>query len=211
MKVLNLYSGLGGNRKLWTDIEVTAVELNESIAKFYADHFPQDRLIIADAHQYLLEHFREYDFIWSSIECPTHSRARFWGTGAKNGGGKIKPVYPDMNLYAEILFLKHFFNGKWVVENVVPYYDPLIPYTRRIGRHIFWSNFNISFPPIVKEADINKGKRDEWSVLHGFDITGYKFSVRTDKILRNCVNPETGLHILNCAKGTKTVSEQLLF
>ena len=28
MKVLNLYCGIGGNRKLWEDVEVTAVELD---------------------------------------------------------------------------------------------------------------------------------------------------------------------------------------
>jgi len=34
MKVLNLYAGIGGNRKLWPDeCEVTAVENNEEIPK----------------------------------------------------------------------------------------------------------------------------------------------------------------------------------
>ena len=37
MKVLNLYAGIGGNRKLWTDVEVTAIENNESIAAIYQD------------------------------------------------------------------------------------------------------------------------------------------------------------------------------
>ena len=32
MKVLNLYAGIGGNRKLWTNCEVTAVELDQKIA-----------------------------------------------------------------------------------------------------------------------------------------------------------------------------------
>ena len=29
IKVLNLYSGLGGNRRLWDNCEVTAVELDK--------------------------------------------------------------------------------------------------------------------------------------------------------------------------------------
>jgi site-specific DNA-cytosine methylase len=74
MKILNLYAGIGGNRKLWGDEhEVTAVENNEKIAKIYKDLFPKDQVIIADAHEYLLEHHKEFDFIWSSPPCPTHS------------------------------------------------------------------------------------------------------------------------------------------
>ena len=76
MKILNLYAGIGGNRKLWTDVEVTAVELNPEIASIYQDFFPKDKVIVADAHAYLLEHFEEYDFIWASPPCPSHSRMR---------------------------------------------------------------------------------------------------------------------------------------
>lgn len=207
MKVLNLYAGLGGNRKLWTDVEVTAVELNPEIARFYQDHFPQDTVIITDAHQYLLEHYSEFDFIWSSINCPSHSRARFW---ASRPNKKMKPVFPDIKLYEEILFLKHYFDGRYVVENVVPFYEPLITPSKIIGRHCFWSNFHINYIN-VKEADIKEGNVGEWSKLFGIDISGYRFTTRRDKILRNCVNPELGLHILNCALQRETVKEQSLF
>lgn len=51
MKVLNLYAGLGGNRKLWgKDHDITAVENDEKIAKVYSDLFPNDKLVIGDAH-----------------------------------------------------------------------------------------------------------------------------------------------------------------
>ncbi len=195
MKVLNLYAGLGGNRKLWQYVEVTAVENNESIAKFYSDHFPEDKLIITDAHEYLLNYYSEFDFIWSSIECPSHSRARFWASVNRK---RYKPVYPDMKLYEEILFLKHYFKGKWVVENVNPFYEPLIKPTIKIGRHLFWSNFHIK-QINIKEANINRWKRNDWLKLHEVDISDYKFTVRTDRILRNCVVSELGNHILNCA------------
>lgn len=208
MKILNLYAGLGGNRKKWEDCEVTAVELNPSIVKFYSDHFPNDIVIIGDAHDYLLNHYSEFDFIWSSINCPSHSRARFWGSRPNN---KIKPVFPDMKLYEEILFLKHYFDGDWIVENVKPFYTPLITPSRIIGRHCFWSNFNIT-PIHIKEADINRGKISDWQNLHGFDISGYKFNnVRRDKILRNCVHPDLGLHILNCAMNIESVTQKTLF
>lgn len=208
MKVLNLYAGLGGNRKLWKDVEVTAVEFNPSIAEFYSDHFPGDEVIITDAHQYLLEHYSEFDFIWSSINCPSHSRARFWASVSNK---RYKPIFPDMKLYEEVLFLQHYFKGKWVVENVVPFYDPLITPSRIIGRHCFWSNFYIQ-QINIKEACINRGNIGEWSKLHGFDISGYQFSdIRRDKILRNCVNPELGLHILNYAMNKEEAIQKDLF
>jgi len=207
MRVLNLYAGIGGNRKLWTDVEVTAVEINASIARFYKDHFPQDKLIIGDAHQYLLEHYFEFDFIWSSINCPSHSRARFWASVSNK---RYKPVFPDMKLYEEIIFLKHYFKGLWVVENVYPFYEPLITPSIKIGRHLFWSNFHIK-QINIEEANINRGNLSEWKKLHGFDLTGYKFDIRKDKISRNCVNPELGLHILNCALGKEKVTQKTIF
>jgi DNA (cytosine-5)-methyltransferase 1 len=77
MKVLNLYSGIGGNRKLWQDVEVTAVEHNPDIARIYKDFFPKDTVIVGDAHEWLLKHYSEFDFIWTSPPCPTHSQFRY--------------------------------------------------------------------------------------------------------------------------------------
>lgn len=195
-KVLNLYAGIGGNRKLWTDCEVTAVEINPEIAAIYKDFFPDDTIIIGDAHQYLLDHYKEFDFIWSSISCPSHSRARFWSS---KGNDSVKEVYPDLKLYEEILFLDNYFDAKYVVENVKPYYKPLINPSFEIGRHLFWSNFNIN-KKNFKEADIKHGNINEWQNLHGFDISKYRLKNRKDQILRNCVHPETGLHIFNRAR-----------
>ena len=141
MKILNLYAGIGGNRKLWGDEhDITAVELNADIAAVYKELYPNDTVIVDDAHQYLIDHYAEYDFIWSSPPCPTHSRARY-GLGFHGKG--YDAVYPDMKLYQEIILLKHHYKGKWVVENVQAYYKPLIePFS--LGRHWYWSNFLIS-------------------------------------------------------------------
>ena len=141
IKVLNLYAGIGGNRKLWPNeqIEVTAVELNPEIAKIYQDFFPNDKVIVADAHQYLLDHYKEFDFIWSSPPCPTHSRMRLLCHEQEGKPDK----YPDMKLYEEIIFLTHFCDCKWVIENVIGYYEPLIrPFL--VGNHYYWSNFIIA-------------------------------------------------------------------
>lgn len=152
MKILNLYCGIGGNRKLWGDThEITAIELNPDIAKIYQEFFPNDKVIIGDAHQYLLDHFKEFDFIWTSPPCPTHSDIRRCGVQK----GQYEAKYPDMKLYEEIILLKHFapFKTKWVVENVKPYYDPLIP-AKLLGRHLFWTNFDIT-PRTIQDDRIH--------------------------------------------------------
>jgi len=139
MKILNLYACLGGNRYKWdevTDVEVTAVEWDEELARLYQERFPQDTVIVADAHQYLLDHYKEFDFIWSSPPCPTHSRINI------SMKTKRKMKYPDMRLYQEIIFLDNYFTGKYVVENVIPFYEPLITAHKR-HRHLYWTNFKL--------------------------------------------------------------------
>lgn len=197
MKGLNLYAGLGGNRKKWPgNVEVTAVEYRPDIAAFYQDQYPQDKVIVGDAHQFLLDHYREFDFAWCSTPCPTHSRARQWNA---KGNEALEPVYPDMSLWQEIIFLKYYFSGRWVVENVDPFYDidndlPMLPPHQKIGRHIIWSNFVIpKYTP--QSTDLVGGKREDWQKYLSINIDGYKFQDRTDKLLRNCVHPDLGLHV----------------
>ena len=197
MKVLNLYACLGGNRLLWTDCEVTAVELDPELARMYQERFPNDTVIVDDAVEYILNNYWKFDFIWFSSPCPSHSRARFWSS--KGNPEKVKPVLPDMTLYSLIIFLDNYFDGKWVGENVIPYYTPLIPGVK-IGRHLFWSNFVIpNFE--TKDADIKEGNLKEWSEFHKIDVSSYRGTKRKDKILRNLVHYDTGLHIFNLAKG----------
>lgn len=193
MKILNLYAGIGGNRKLWQGHEVTSVEYDPKIAAIYADLFPQDTLIIGDAHQYLLEHYSEFDFIWSSPPCQSHSsfrhniQVRFRGT---------KPVYPDMSLYEEIVFLQHYASCLWVVENVVPYYEPMLNPQKR-NRHLYWANFDI--PELTKQTDNIRGNQiPQLQELHGYDLSNYKLPNKR-QVLRNCVAPITGLEILEAA------------
>jgi len=196
MKILNLYSGIGGNRKLWGDNhEVTAVEFDENIAAVYKDLFPNDEVVIGDAHQYLLDHYNEFDFIWASPPCQTHSSFR-QNIGVRFRG--VKPVYPDMRLYQEIIFLQYNFTGKWVVENVNPYYTPLIEPTIELDRHKFWCNFEI------KKADFQRPKLRSAQIpdlqqAYGYDLQGYKLPNKR-QVLRNCVLPEVGKHILNHAE-----------
>ena len=150
-KVLNLYAGIGGNRKLWDNVEVTAIELEPKIASAYRELHPYDEVIEADAHEFLLQNYDKFDFIWSSPPCPTHSKMM------KATRHKLRK-YPDMSLYQEVIFLKHFCKNNWVVENVKPYYEPLIDPSKSLGRHLFWSNFHISDYEIKNHANfINTG------------------------------------------------------
>jgi len=204
MKVLNLYACLGGNRYKWTDCEVTAVELDPELARLYQERFPNDTVIVADAHQYLLDHYTEFDFIWSSPPCPSHSRARFWNT-------KAKRIYPDLKLYEEILFLDTHFKGKYVVENVIPYYTPLIPAKKR-GRHLYWTNFNLPADIGERRFSIGKGTNtteiEELSEFHDYNFKKYKGKQFINKIGRNLVDYASGEVIFNIAKGTFNRKEE---
>lgn len=202
LKVLNLYSGIGGNRKLWSgNIEVTAVEINPEIAKIYKHFFPNDKIIVDDAHQYLLDHYKEYDFIWSSPPCPTHSKINF------SSGGRWNIKYPDMKLYQEIILLQSWFKGLWVVENVISYYEPLIK-PQQSGRHYFWANFKIDNKDYgvqigtlihgTRKRIIREAQVPELQALHGFDLKNIKIKNKR-QILRNCVLPKLGLYVFNCA------------
>lgn len=209
-RVLNLYACLGGNRYKWTDCEVTAVELDPELARMYQERFPNDKVIIADAHQFLLDHYKEYDFIWTSPPCPTHSRVRH---SQKNTDSFI-PQYPSMTLYEEVIFLDNHFNGKYVVENVIPYYEPLITAQKR-DRHLYWCNFRLPNVLSTREQAKISNEKDEVPKLcefHKIDLSSYKGTQRKDKIARNLVDFEAGLTIFNTARGiinksnTKTLS-----
>jgi DNA (cytosine-5)-methyltransferase 1 len=191
MRILNLYAGIGGNRKLWgADHEITAVENDPTIARIYRDFFPRDTVIITDAHQYLLDHFMEFDFIWSSPPCSSHSKVR---KELAVRWGQNRPIYPDLRLYEEILFLQHYFTGIYVVENVVSFYKPLIQ-PQEINKHFFWANFSIS--PIKKQKRGHYWSIKDLQKNKGFNLKKYR-KINKQKLLRNCVEPLTGLHILN--------------
>lgn len=206
IKVLNLYAGIGGNRKLWENVEVTAVEIDEEIAKAYQSYFPKDKVVVGDAHQYLLDNYEKFDFIWSSPPCPTHSKINF------SSGGRWRQKYPDMRLYEEIILLRSWFKGKWVVENVISYYQPLI-IPQISGRHYFWTNFPIpnrdygvqvgTIMHSTRKRIIREAQIPELVALHGF---GKNLKIKNKRqILRNCVLPELGRDVFNAAFNQKGV------
>jgi DNA (cytosine-5)-methyltransferase 1 len=200
MRVLNLYAGLGGNRKHWNGVDVTAVEYTEGIANKYREMHPQDTVIIGDAHQYLLDNYSEFDFIWSSPPCQSHSRMI-------RSGKNRSPRYPDMKLYEEILFLKHNFKGLWIVENVKPYYKPLMQ-PKEVGRHLFWANFDFDAEEVKQPkgfiSNTNVAGSEELKKWLGIEYQGnlyYENNHCPAQVLRNCVHPEVGKQIFDATIG----------
>jgi DNA (cytosine-5)-methyltransferase 1 len=218
IKILNLYACLGGNRYKWNEvndnIEVTAVELDSELARMYQERFPNDKVIVADAHQYLLENFKDFDFIWSSPPCPSHSRINYSFKNRKKEGF-LK--YPDFKLYEEVVFLDNFFKGKYVVENVIPYYEPLMPAKKR-GRHLYWTNFNLPNDlnereaPFIKITPSSKKPKniiEDRCKFHEIDLKNYNGKQSKEKIANNLVDYEAGRTIFETFLGiTRKANEK---
>lgn len=196
LKVLNGLAGLGGNRKLWQNVEVTAVELDSKIAKVYQDQNPNDEVIVGDAYDYLLNNYQKFDFIWFSPTCQANSRMI-------RGGKNRKPRFPDLKLYELKIFLDYNYKGKYLIENVKPYYNPVIKPTAKIGRHFFWANFEIdeSFhleqPKDFIITGTVKGSEElkKWLGINYEGNLYYNGNHDPCQVLRNCVHPKLGLHI----------------
>lgn len=198
MKVLNLYAGLGGNRKFWENVEVTAIETQENIAEVYQNLYPNDKVLLVDAHDYLLNNHQNFHFVWSSPPCQTHTKMI-------RSGKNRKPTYADLRLYEEIMLLEYDFKGRYVVENVKPYYSPLIEPTTALGRHLFWSNFPIDpgFDIPQPKGFINnnnvRGSNElkEWLGIWYDGNIYYGKNHSPSQVLRNCVHPKLGEYVFN--------------
>ena len=193
MKILNLYAGIGGNRKYWDGHDITAVEYDENIASVYKTLYPNDNVVVGDAHAYLENNFDKFDFIWASPPCPSHGQYRH-NVGVLGKG--FKPILPDMKLYSEIVFLKTYFKGKYVVENVKPYYEPLVKPTFEMHRHLFWSNFNVPAKQFAKAEIRTKNKISDFD---NYEIVAASRISNKRQALRNCIDSNLGKHILNNA------------
>lgn len=202
MKILNLYAGIGGNRMKWGDEhQITSIEYDPNIAHIYSQLFPQDELIIADAKEYLLNNYKDFDLIWASPPCQSHSRARLW-----------EPKFIDLSLYEIIIFLENHFEGIWVVENVIPYYEPLIKPNAVISRHNFWSNIDLRDIKISNKMklSIENARVEDFASYYQIILEKIDFKPGTKKIqiFRNMVEPEIGKLILDrCIKPITTLLE----
>ncbi len=203
MKILNLFAGIGGNRTLWDGYkhEITAIEENHSIADIYQKRFPNDNVFETDAYDYLEKYYEGFDFIWASPPCRTHTRAVSFPL--------CKPKLPDLRLYSIIIFLQRFFSGKWVVENVISHYTPLVKPTIILDRHYFWSNislrkktfkkmpgkfFALSWNQLCKYLNVDP------KLIREFAPEKWENHDWKRQVLRNCVKPKIGKYILDSLK-----------
>jgi DNA (cytosine-5)-methyltransferase 1 len=200
LKILNLFCGIGGNRLKWTNCEVTAIDLDSEICDLYQKRFINDKVICGDAFQFFEDHWEEYDVIWASPPCQTHSRQQY---------RQKEKVLPDFRLYSLIKFCQLWVKDKiWVIENV-EVIDEVIPHTFKVNRHLFWSNLVIPSktfeklynPPnyIGKDGKKHNGGLSDLSIaelleLHQMEDFNHK---EKRSILRNCVDYRIGEYILN--------------
>lgn len=192
MEVLNAYAGIGGNRQRWDNCQITAIESDPKIAAVYQKLYPNDIVIVGDAHEHIRVNYTKYDMIWSSPPCQTHTKMC---KATRHPNRK----YPNMMLYEEILFLQHFYKGVWVVENVVPFYEVLIP-AYQCGRHLFWSNINLEGLQDVRRPKnfINstnlagRAALQEWLGIYFDEVLYYAGNHCPAQVLRNAVHPLLG-------------------
>ena len=105
-------------------------------------------------------------------------------------------MYPDMRLYQEIIFLQYNSVCHWVVENVNPYYTPLIQPTANIGRHLFWSDQTIDSKYHNHSAKLRRAQIPELQEYHNIDLNKYKIQNKR-QLLRNCVDSDLALYVFN--------------
>ena len=109
-----------------------------------------------------------------------------------------------MKLYEEILLLQGYFDGKYCIENVISWYEPLIKPTE-MGGHYFWTNFPL--PSAFKNGNrSHEATVGELQERKGFDLSKYKLSNKR-QILRNCVTPKIGKYILLTLYGSRKANE----
>lgn len=195
MRILNLYAGVGGNRAQWgDDHEITAVEFDPKIAAAYQQLWPNDTVVVGDAHQYLIDHHDEFDFIWSSPPCQTHTRMQL----LRVKGYGDAPKFPSGVLFEEVVFMANWSDTPYVIENVIPYYKQLIPGGQKIARHMYWASFEIPEYDDHRQENLRAIQIPELQKLHGIDLTGISVPNKR-QVLRNCVSPRVGKHILDAA------------
>ena len=197
IKILNLYCGIGGNRKFWPkaingqEIQITAVELSSEIAEVYRKLYPEDEVIIGDAIEYIENNYSKFNFIWASPPCQSHGQYRH-NVGVLGKG--FSPIMPDMSLYAILVFLRTYFKGEWCVENVIPYYKPLIEPTVKMQRHLFWASKDIKAKEFSADAIRTKNKLLDFEV---YEVVAASQIKNKRQVLRNCVAPEVGKYIFD--------------
>ena len=206
IKVLNGYAGIGGNRKLWNEvanIEVTAIEIDKKIAAVYQDLYPDDIVLTIDAHEYLRLNYNNFDLIFYSPPCKTHTDIRIHNPNFI--AGKTEILYYDERLpqEVELMFMLNRLGmlfGKYCIENTKQYHKRMMEAQIR-ARHYFWTNFGVPrFTLSINKPNHEFGILEEWVKYAGVDLSNYDLNgLDPRQIYRNMVDPQLGKHVFQAA------------
>jgi hypothetical protein len=192
VKVLNAYAGIGGNRHLWP----------ARVAAEYARRYPRDTVLVEDAHAFVLERSREFDAVWTSPPCPTHSKLARTVAARYN-----RPLEPDPRLWAEIAHLRDE-GGRYVVENVHVYYEPPVAPDVVTQRHWYWVNATPLYltPPVGTKGILKPDRAaGEYAAVYGLPPIANGVLRDGRKAMKNAVVPLEGLEIALAAFVTEKV------
>ncbi len=182
------------------------VDSDPVICKIYQELYPNDTVIVGDVNDHFRKHSDEYGFAWFSPPCQPNTRLVIANWGRY---GNIPPIPNFDQVYGIQPWLKKCFKGSWVIENVIPWYEPPYKPMVNLGRHLFWSNFIIPHKKFKENRiAIDKILLPELAKFQKVDLEwlkSFKFPHWTKNhdvyrtILRNMVNKKIGKYILNCA------------
>lgn len=185
--------------------KITAVESDEDIAAIYQAQFPGDEMVVGDALEFVEKHLTEFDFIWASPPCQTHSVLNIPTHAQTN---RLPHIPDDKSLYGLIRWLKKWIdpNQLFIVENVKDYLGYLIQPNSMLARHPVWSNFPIPKKHFNRLKDMDHKSWKQLCEWHKIDqklipktLSWEKNHDKRRTILRNCVDYKIGKYILDCA------------
>lgn len=205
IRVLNAYAGIGGNRHLWpAHWAVTAVEWDPKVAAEYSRRYPADTVIVGDAHAAVMETAGDYDAVWSSPPCPTHSRLALVNV-SRHG----IPLAPDPRLWLEV---EHLSSSKiaYVVENVHTYYVPPVAPDLVSARHYYWaSDVPLMLTPLASSGQLRPDTTmAQFARLFGLPPLRHGAVSDARKAMRNAVDPIEGLEVASAAFAAVRVGVQ---
>jgi len=115
----------------------------------------------------------------------------------RNTGKMLKPNIVGDGYYQ--VQLSNSLPRNAVLSNFTKQKEPDVIAPQKLEGHFYWSNFLIT-SYIGDGCREHDGTISELQKRKGFNIGKYK-NIDKRLVLRNCVEPEIGKHILNCALG----------
>jgi hypothetical protein len=161
LRVLDLFSGLGGASQAFVDAgdEVLRIENNILLKDVPNTHM----MDVVDLHAFLAEYHvarRPYDLVWASPPCLEFSNAyNAPKPRALRAGEDFEPSTDLVKAAMDIIELLE--PRWWVIENVrgaCPHLNPILGEPRQvIGAFVLWGHY----PNLILPRDFKHNKRDQ--------------------------------------------------